>query len=355
MIVITGGGTGGHVIPAMSLAEVFSEKGYEVLYIGSEKGIEKKIFTGDIKKIFLNLSGIKGKDLFTSIKGFVLTIAASFKIFFLFIKKKPSVVIGTGGFVCIPAVITGYLLGAKIYLQEQNAVPGASVKYLSKLARKIFLGFEDCKRYFPKEKVVITGNPIKSIFFKEEIKYNKRKDGEKLSLLVIGGSQGSKFVNELMFSTIAHLESGKIKVFHQTGERYKDVAIYEYRRNNIEAEVFAFTDRIIDYYKKSHLVIGRSGAMSVSELIAVKRPAILIPFPYAIYDHQARNGEFLKKRGCALLFRENEINPEMLAKIIVDFYNHPEKLEDMAKGYDKFEIKNSAEIIVNKIMEDLGV
>ncbi|MCX7990763.1 MAG: undecaprenyldiphospho-muramoylpentapeptide beta-N-acetylglucosaminyltransferase [Proteobacteria bacterium] len=355
MIVITGGGTGGHIVPAMSLAETFIKRGQKVLYIGSERGIERKIFNLNVNKVFLNLAGIKGKGLSGALKGVILTIIAVFKVIFLFIKLKPSIVVGTGGFVCIPAVIGGYFTGAKIYLQEQNAVPGASVKYLSKLARKVFVGFEDCKNFFPTDKVMVTGNPIKSIFFSQEIGYNKLKEDEKLCILVIGGSQGSKFINELLFSAIKYIDSKKIKIFHQTGERYKDTAIEEYRKRNVEAEIFAFTDKIFDYYKRSHLVIGRAGAMSLSELIAVKRPAILIPFPHAIYDHQAKNGEFLKKTGSALLYRENEIDGKKLAELIDDFHNHPEKLELMAKNYEKIDIKNSSEIIVDYILEDAGV
>lgn len=300
MIVITGGGTGGHIIPAMSLAEVFINKGYKVIYIGSERGIEKKIFNLNIEKIFLNLSGIKGKNFITALKGVFLTIMAIIKVISIFVKIKPSAVIGTGGFVCIPAVISGYLVGARVYLQEQNAVPGASVKYLSKFAKRVFVGFDECKKFFPEEKVIISGNPIKTIFYSEDILYNKPNSGEKMSLLIMGGSQGSKFINELIFSSLPHLDKDKIKIFHQTGEKYRELALDEYKKNKIESEVFAFTDRIIEYYKRSHLVIGRSGAMSVSELIAVKRPAILIPFPHAIYDHQAKNAEYLKKKWISL-------------------------------------------------------
>lgn len=355
MIVVTGGGTGGHIIPAISLAEYFMQKGYRVIYIGSERGIEKKIFNLNIEKIFLNLSGIKGKNLFTAIKGVLLTIVAILKVLLIFLRIKPYAVVGTGGFVCIPAVISGYIMGARIYLQEQNAVPGAAIKYLSKFARKVFIGFEDCKKFFPEKKVVVTGNPIKSGFFSEDIRYNKLRNNEKLSLLVMGGSQGSRFINELVISAIEYINKNNIRVFHQTGEKYKDFTLDVYKKNDIEAEVFAFTDKIIDYYKKSHLVIGRAGAMSVSELIAVNRPAILIPFPYAIYDHQARNAEYLKNLGTALMFRENEIDGKKLAEIINDFYNNPEKLENMASNYERIQKKNASELIVNHILEDLGV
>lgn len=355
LIVITGGGTGGHTIPAMSLAELFLKKGFKVLYIGSKNGIEKKIFNLDVEKVYLNLSGIKGKNFLNAIKGILLATIALVRVLAMFLKIRPVAVIGTGGFVCIPAIISGYLVGSKIYLQEQNAVPGASVRYLSKLAEKIYVGFEDCKKFFPEEKVVVSGNPIKEIFFSQNISYHKLEKHEKMNLLVMGGSQGSKFINELLFSAIRYLDKGKVRIFHQTGEKYNDMAKKEYEKNGVESEVFPFTDNMIYYYNIAHLVIGRSGAMSVSELIAVKRPAILIPFPHAIYDHQAKNAEFLKKLGTALVFREEEIDGEKLAEIINDFCNNPEKLFNMAIQYDSIKKKNSTEFIVNQIVEEISV
>lgn len=355
MIVITGGGTGGHVIPAISLVEEFQRRGFKVTYVGSENGIERKIFNLSVNKIFLNVAGIKGKSIFKAIKGAILTLIAFIKMLRIFMKEKPLAVIGTGGFVCIPSVIAGYIVGGKIYLQEQNAIPGASVRYLSRLSRYVFVGFEECKRFFKEDRVIVSGNPIKGIFFKENIGYNVFQNGEKLNVLVIGGSQGARFINEIVLEAIKYIDKDRINIFHQAGEKNRDLVLRAYEQYNFPAEVFGFTDNMIDYYKKAHIVIGRSGAMSVSELIATKRPAILIPFPYAIYDHQAKNAEVLKNIEAAFVFIENEIEGKKLAEIINYLYDNPQKLKEMSKNIEKLSFKNSSELIVNYILEDLKI
>ncbi len=354
MIVVTGGGTGGHVIPAMSITEELVKRGFEVVFVGNEQGIEKKIFNLPVRKIFVNLAGIKGKSITKALKGAILTAMAVITLFFYFLGKKPKAVIGTGGFVCVPAAIAGFFLGAKIYLQEQNAIPGASVKYLSRIAKKVFAGFEEAKAYLDQKKVLVTGNPIKSIFFNEPLKYNVFRKDEKMNILVLGGSQGARFINQLMVEAVRFINMESVNIFHQAGESNKEWVQKAYEDLGISAHVFGFTDNMPEYYKKAHLIIGRSGAMTVSEIIAVRRPAVLIPFPFAIYDHQTKNAEALKNAGGALVFQEKEMDSKRLAEIIADFLNNPDKLEKMSKNMESFAFRNAAEEIVNHIMEDLN-
>lgn len=355
LAVVTGGGTGGHVIPAMAIRNAFLKKGIDVLYIGSKNGIEAKIVGGDVNKILLNLRGVKGKGILDALKGLMLTVIAFFKLFFCFIAKKPVVIVGTGGFVCFPAVLAGFICGSRIYLQEQNAIPGASIKLLSRVAKKVFLGFEDAKEFLPKNKTIFCGNPLRDEFLTHDRNYSPHKIGEKMKVLVLGGSQGANFINKLVIETILMLKNKENYHFlHQTGEKNKEEIQKIYKDTGIEAEVIGFTKDIHKYYYEAHIIIARAGAMTVSEIIATLRPSILIPFPYAIYDHQRKNAETLEKIGAAYLFLEQDITPELLSETLIQLYDNPDKLSDMSKKLSMIKFSNAADFITNKILEDVG-
>lgn len=354
LVIVTGGGTGGHVMPAIAIRDAFIKKGVKVIYIGSVNGIESKIVDSYNKNIFLNLRGVKGKSFLKAVEGILLTIMAFFKLFFFFIKMRPHAVVATGGFVCFPASAAGFLTGAKIYLQEQNAVPGATVKLLSKIAKTIFLGFEDAKAFLPAEKVMYSGNPLRQEYLVEKRNYSPHKKGEKMKILILGGSQGARFINQLIVESLSYLDNKKYYFYHQTGEsdRLKIETIY--REKEIDAKVIGFTKEIHTYYQDTHLIIARAGAMTVSEIVATLRPSILIPFPYAIYDHQTKNAMTLADIKAAQLFTEKEIDAEKLARLLNELYDNPEKLDSMARNLSLIEFKDAACFITEKIMEDIN-
>ncbi len=355
LAVVTGGGTGGHVIPAMAIRNAFLKKGVDVLYIGSKSGIESKIVGSDVNKILLNLRGVKGKGFLDALKGVILTVIAFFKLLFCFIVRKPVVIVGTGGFVCFPAVLAGFICGSKIYLQEQNAVPGASIKLLSRIAKNVFIGFEDAKQFLPEKKTVFSGNPLRDEFLSQDRKYTPHKIGERMKVLVLGGSQGANFINRLVVKTILMLKNKENYHFiHQVGEKNKEEIKKIYKDAAIEAEVIGFTEDIHKYYYEAHVIIARAGAMTVSEIIATLRPSILIPFPYAIYDHQRKNAETLNDVGAAYLFLEQNITPELLSQTLIELYDSPDKLNDMSKKLSMIKFNNAADFITSKILEDVG-
>lgn len=354
LAVVAGGGTGGHAIPAKILIDNMIEKGISVVYVGSINGIETKIMDEKCNRVFLNVSGIKGKSFFSALKGAVLILASFIKMLFYFLKSKPDFIIGVGGFVSVPSLMAGILLKIPIYLQEQNSVPGTATKYFSRYSRKIFLGFEDMSHTLPTERVVITGNPVRNDFLRP-FEYKRLRKNEKMIILVLGGSRGAKFLNDLVLKTIQFLDKTKFEFIHQTGILEKDRVLNAYKNAGISAEVFDYSSNIIDYYKKSHFIIARAGAMTVTEILFLKIPALFIPYPHAIYDHQAKNAEFAVKIGLAMMFRENEISEVKLREILTDLYENPDKLDKMSKTAYSFEVSNPAEKIVNIIMEDLGV
>ncbi len=355
LAVVTGGGTGGHAIPAKILIEALIEKNLDVLYVGSVDGIERKIIQGDFNKLFLNVSGIKGKSIYEAFKGLILILFAFVKVFFKFLKYKPDFILGVGGFVSAPSLMAGVFLRIPIYLQEQNSVPGAVTKYFSHYSRKVFLGFEDVNRILPEEKVLVLGNPLRKDFLKTHFKYKAFGKIGKMNILILGGSKGAKFINELVLNTLKMLDNEKFYFYHQTGVMDKERASKIYEMYGFNADVFDFTNDIVKYYEKAHFVIARAGAMTVTEILYFKIPALFIPYPYAIYDHQAKNAEFVVKIGAGMLFREKDINEVKLANILTELYENPEKLLEMSERAESFTLTNPAQRIVNFILEDIGV
>lgn len=351
LAVVTGGGTGGHIIPAKAIMDKFKDKGWQVLYVGSKEGMEKRIIGNDYNAMFISVKGIKGKNLSDTMKALWLLILAFFRMLLFFIKKKPDVIIGTGGFVCMPSIFAGKILGKPVYLQEQNAVPGAAIKLGSKIANKVFLGFKEAERMFPKNKAVFTGNPIRKEFCNDQKGYTIFKDGERMNVLVLGGSKGARFINSLIINTLPLLNKDEFHFFHQTGTKEKEKVLNAYINERVSSYVFDFCPQIHEYYFKAHFIIARAGAMTVSEVLSAKRPALFIPFPYAIYDHQAANAKVAVNMGAALMCRENEITPEKLSQLLNSLKQAPESLIAMSRAA-KYCDDDPADKIVNLIIKE---
>ncbi|GAB4434342.1 MAG: undecaprenyldiphospho-muramoylpentapeptide beta-N-acetylglucosaminyltransferase [bacterium] len=355
LAVVTGGGTGGHVIPALAIREAFIKRGIDTVYIGSKNGIEARIVKDDMNSLFLNLRGVKGKGIGDAVKGVFLSLSAFLRLLCHFLKIKPTVVVGTGGFVCFPAVAAGFLCGSKIYLQEQNAVPGATIKLLSKFAKYVFLGFEDAGQFLPADKTIYSGNPLRRVFYEEKRGYTSHKIGEKMQILVLGGSQGANFINTIVTETVDLLKKDRFIFIHQAGEKNRESIEKIYKEKGVEAKVLGFSQDLHKYYFQSHLIISRAGAMTVSEIAASLRPSILIPFPHAIYDHQRKNALALEKIGAAKVFLEKEVTADILAAVITELYENPEQLINMSKNLTVLKYVDAAEFITEKILEDMKV
>lgn len=355
LAVVTGGGTGGHVIPALAIRESLIKRGIDTLYVGSKNGIEARIVKDDMKSLFLNLKGVKGKGIVDAIKGAILSLTAFLKLLSRFLKMKPAVIVGTGGFVCFPAVAAGFLCGSRIYLQEQNAVPGATIKLLSRFAKYVFLGFEDAGQFLPAAKTIYSGNPLRHVFYKEKRSYTPHQIGEKMQILVLGGSQGANFINKVVTETVDLLKKDRFLFIHQAGEKNRESIEKIYKAKGVEAKVLGFSEDLHRYYFQSHLIIARAGAMTVSEIAASLRPSILIPFPHAIYDHQRKNALALEKIGAAKVFLEKEVTADILAAVITELYENPEQLINMSKNLTVLKYIDAAEFITEKILEDMKI
>lgn len=353
-VILAGGGTGGHIFPAISIAEEIerrSEKN-KVLFVGTKTGLEKEIVPKNGFEIqFVNSKGIIGKGTLHKLRAIfsVLTsIISSFKILRNF---KPDIVIGVGGYVSGPTVLAAYLNRIPSAICEQNFIPGFTNKVLSKFVKKIFISFDDGKKFFPQKKVVVTGNPVRTDLV-DTIVFKSDRKTDALGIFIMGGSQGAKKLNNVVPESLKKVGIKNMLVVHQTGEKDKLFVKKKYKDLEIKAEVKSFIDNIKEVYLKSDLVISRAGASTISELSIMGKPSILIPYPYATYNHQLFNAKFMEKQGASILIEEKELNSVTLAEKIsqITKKNSLNKMSEAAKKIGKPEaVKNIVDELASMI------
>ncbi|OGP74553.1 MAG: undecaprenyldiphospho-muramoylpentapeptide beta-N-acetylglucosaminyltransferase [Deltaproteobacteria bacterium RBG_16_50_11] len=350
--VIAGGGTGGHLFPGMAIAEAFLERemGNEVLFIGTERGIESRVLTGRFPLRTIRVSPLKGTSLLGKVKALWAIPMAVREALTILKEFQPHLVMGVGGYASGPALLAASLLGIKRAIQEQNVVPGMTNRMLRWFSQRIFVSFEETKRYFPKEKTMVSGNPVRKEILRcpdpEKIE-EKRKDH--FTLLIFGGSAGAHKINEAMMETLDLLQEIKpsLKIFHQTGKDDYDSVIKGYQEKGFDAVVRPFFEDMALSYQMADLVICRSGASTVAELAICGKAGILIPYPYAAHNHQFINAKKLVDAGGAKMICNEELNGPILARAILHLYRHPEERIEMEKTMRSLGRPRAAQEIVD--------
>lgn len=363
-VIVTGGGSGGHIYPALAIADTIKAKdpSSEILYMGNKIGLEKDIvpkYGYELKLVtakWLDRSNIfKIFDTgFSVVKG----VREALKIMKKF---KPDVVVGTGGFVCVPVIIAAHKYGAKIYIHEQNAFPGVANKSLEKYSTKVFLGFPDGGKYFKEpKKHVDAGNPVRESFFKirrDDAREKLGLDKDAFIVFSFGGSQGAEKINQVGMELLEAVNGQKdiIYVFG-TGEQYYKEVLDKINEKHIELKdnilVKSYIDDMDNYLGASDLVICRSGALSVAEATVCGTASILIPSPNVTGNHQFYNAKAVADKGGALLIEEKDLNGEMLVKNVLRLKNNREELEKMKEEAKKCAPVHSRDIIYKHIIED---
>ncbi|MBI9036857.1 MAG: undecaprenyldiphospho-muramoylpentapeptide beta-N-acetylglucosaminyltransferase [Bacteroidales bacterium] len=358
-ILISGGGTGGHVFPAIAIANELKKRlnDASILFIGAKGKIEmSKVPEAGYPIEALWISGfqrnINIKNLSFPIK-LTLSLLKSRKI----IKKfKPDIAIGVGGYASGPALKMAQKSGIPTLIQEQNSFPGITNRLLSKSVDKICVAYEGMDKYFDKSKIVITGNPIREEVIDISGKRNEALkffdlSTDKKTLLVIGGSQGAKSINESIDANLNLLIDNNIQIIWQTGKYYIDKAIDSQKKlGNINIKVFEFINRMDMAFAAADIVISRAGAIAISELTAVKKPVIFVPLPSAAEDHQTKNALNLVNNEAAILINDYEAK-EKLGKTIIDLFKNENRINILKNNIGKMAIQNSAGKIVDEIMK----
>lgn len=353
-VLISGGGTGGHVFPAISVAEEILQRDpqNEVLFVGTRKGLENRLVKDrgyELKHI--SSGGIVGKGMFKRLSGAFSAAVGIFESASVIRSFKPDFVLGTGGYVSGPVVLSASLLGVPTGVCEQNSVPGVTNRILGRFVKRVFTTFEGSENSFSPDKIIVTGNPIRKDIIDNE--RAEKRDGQ-LTCLVFGGSQGAATLNRSVPEAILKTGINEIHVIHQTGAGSLEEVTEFYKKNNISAEVLTFIENMAEAYTKSDFVIGRSGAGTVAEVTALGKPSLLIPFPYATHNHQYENAKSLESAGAALLIEDKEASPEKIASAL-NILNDKDRLKDMKEAAKRLGKPRAAAQIVDEIYKIAGV
>lgn len=311
-IVITAGGTGGHIMPAVAIAEGIREKSpeTEILFVGTKRGMEERITRQHgLAFVGMDALGVKGKSPSQIFRAAFVNISAFVQALKLMRSFRPDWVIGTGGYITGMVVLAGHLSRARCAIQEQNSIGGLTNRILSRFAHRIFLAFPDTCGAFPKAKTVLTGNPVRKGIAPDESK----RPGE--YLLVLGGSLGASSINEAVVKAAKILkdEGTELRIVHQSGARDIEKVKEAYRQMGLSATVCDFIDDMAPIYQGARLAVCRCGGLTLSELSITGLPAIMVPFPYATDDHQMKNGRYVEAHGGGWIIPDDHLNPERLA------------------------------------------
>ena len=361
-IIFAGGGTGGHLYPAIAIAdkikELFENKvKIEILFIGTKRGLEYRI--KDKLNYPLETLCIRGIARSLTLKNLLVPfaiISSLLKMNSIMNRFKPDLVIGTGGYVCWPVVSTAFRKNIPAVLQEQNSYPGLSIRRLAPKVQKIYLGFEGAKDWFKTDaEIIVTGNPIRSDIAKGDRAETLKRQNlslEKKTILILGGSQGARAINNAVLKS---LEKENIKdgcqILWQTGKRgYTDVT--NQLGNRANCSLFPFAHDMHNIYAAADLVIARAGALTLAELIACKLPSILIPYPYAAGDHQKKNAQFLLDKNMAVMIEETDLGQIDILKKAVSIIESDEH-DRIKKNIENYSAgkKPAVDLIAEDIIE----
>jgi len=343
-IIITGGGTGGHIYPAIAIAErlMQEDKRTECLYIGAKRGIEKDIVPStDIPFKQIDVAPLNKKISLKTFSALLQVIKGHVQAYRYIKDFRPDVIIGTGGYVTGPVVLVGALMGIPCTIHEQNAFPGMANKILSRFVASVMVTFEEATAYFKtKDKIVFTGLPIREAFFKVSREEARRKLSLKdsdIMIMTVGGSNGALKVNEVMSEVYDKISAKENVVFiHVSGERYYDVLKERFStRKEKKLRLLKYVDDMPTYLSAADIVVSRAGASTITEIIASKTPSIIIPSPNVANNHQFHNAKVIDKNGMGFVISESDLNSDLVVHTLIDLIEHPEKLEIMAKNCEK--------------------
>lgn len=333
-ILIAAGGTGGHVFPGIAIAEALMKilPLADVVFAGTVNGPEAQLIPAEGWRLeFIGSSSIHAGGVLNRLKAMFKAFLALFISCRVLLKLRPRMVVGVGGFAAGPLVLLAALLRMPTAIVEPNAIAGRTNRMLGRFVKKAFVGFESAAQSFPKDRAVVTGNPVRNDV--AQVERNMYDGSGPFTVLCYGGSQGAKHLNEAMMDAIQLLKdhADRVRIIHQVGKAHEveDVAVV-YRKAGFEAEVFTFSPRMAEFYREADVAIARAGAGTVAELAAVRLPAILVPYPYAVDDHQRANAEELVRAGGAIVMEDSTISGKMLAERLMDFMEHPDQLASMS-------------------------
>lgn len=338
---IMAGGTGGHVIPGLSVAYELMSRGHSVSWMGTQAGIEAELVpNAGIDIDYIQISGVRGKGIIGLLLAPFRIIKAISQALSIVKVRKPAAILGMGGFAAGPGGVAAKIQAIPLLIHEQNARAGTTNKILSKMANKVLQAFPGA---FAGAEVV--GNPVRG---EVKLTVNAASD-QKLNVLVLGGSLGALAINQIIPELYKTLDE-VVNVWHQTGKRHIESVKSDYQGKNLIGEncrVSAFIDDMAEAYQWADLVICRAGAMTVSEVACASKPAIFVPFPFAIDDHQTANAMWMVDAGAAVLLPQNEMKLDVLVELVQGFSQDRNRLQKMAEAAMGIRIMDASEKVAD--------
>lgn len=325
-LVVTGGGTGGHLFPGLALAKAMQQAvpQTEVLFIGTSRALDQQVLAGtNMETVVLNCSGLKGSTLVEKVRSLIQQPAAVLSAIKILRRFEADLVFAVGGYVTGPVMVAAKILAIPVCIHEQNSVPGLANRLAGRIADTICTSIP-CGDTFPAAKVVQTGNPVRQEILDTAMVTKVWQ--EPLTLLVLGGSQGAHSINVLFLEAVKKLvEKGhRFHVIHQTGQQDYQMVAGAYGDLDVEAEVQPFFNDMAKLYSRAHFVVSRAGATTLAELAVAGLPAVLIPYPYAADNHQQTNAEFYAKGGGCLVRQQDTLSGDELATMLRSLLLKPE-------------------------------
>ncbi|TDT61858.1 undecaprenyldiphospho-muramoylpentapeptide beta-N-acetylglucosaminyltransferase [Fonticella tunisiensis] len=356
-VIISGGGTGGHIYPGIAIARKIKEKEQDsrIYFIGSHNGLEKKLVPKEGFNIdLIEVEGLNKKFSLKTFSSIVKVFKGYAEARRLIKKYNPDVVIGTGGYVCGPVVLAAALKGIPTLIHEQNAFPGITNKILARFVNKIAITFKEAEQYFPKGKVVYTGNPIRS----QLLKANKQKarenwgfDMNRPLILVVGGSRGARNINNAVVDALEDINREGIQLLFITGENQYDDVIMQIEKKGINLKKFdgikvvPYVYNMQDALGACDLIVSRAGATIISEITAMGIPAIIIPSPYVANNHQEYNAMALEENGAAIVIKESQLKDDIFKDQVLSIIKNKEMLHKMSENSKKISKIDAADNI----------
>jgi len=354
-IVIAGGGTGGHLFPALAVAEVLQERGDEVVIFISEKEVDALATKDRTEFRYEKLPGIGMPKVFSpAILGFLRRFNQSLSPCRALYKKfQPDAVLGMGGFTSTAPILAGKLRKIPTFLHESNAIAGKANRLNARMVDTVFLGLGECAKYFPNSKCEVTGTPIRKTLAQRVSRERALEtfglQEDRKTLLVMGGSQGAHGINEAVIKALPMIKELPLQVIHLAGMQDEQLVVANYRREGVPAYVSGFCHQMENAYSVADFAIARSGAASVSELSHFGIPSLLIPFPQAADNHQALNAEIFEKAGAAAVLKQADTTAETLAEKVRWFLAEPARLGKMSEACLRLAPRDAARRVVEAI------
>jgi UDP-N-acetylglucosamine--N-acetylmuramyl-(pentapeptide) pyrophosphoryl-undecaprenol N-acetylglucosamine transferase len=352
-LMVAGGGTGGHIYPAIAIAREFIARDAtrKVVFVGTERGLEKTIVPkAGFPLEFINVAGLKGKGGLDLIKNLFRLPLGFLDAWRVVGRHKPSVVFGVGGYSSGPVLVAAKLRGVPTIIHEANAFPGLANRVLARWVTTVAVAFDEALPRMKRPDGVVTGNPIRKEFF--DLGAKPRTPGARRRVLIFGGSQGSRVLNDAMTGALLFLARHKdtLEIVHQTGPNELEKVRTAYNQSAFtSARVVPYLDPMADEIAAADVVVSRSGAMTVGELAAIGRAAILIPFGAATNNHQELNARVVERAGGAVVITEAELTPERLAGAIGEIVSNPERAARMGEATRTIATPEATKTIVDLI------